>query len=121
MNSQRYIAGEDLKAGQIVYISEADGLIYADPNDRDGRVLFTIDQDVKKGEVITMPLQLGALDRKEWAVIHDTGASCDLTYQEAQQMCTALRARDINSATIVTNRVGKLANDKGYLRTSEQN
>jgi hypothetical protein len=71
--------------------------------------------------IIGDPPAPGPLDRKEWAVIYDDGATCDLTYQEARQMCKALAARDINSATIVTNNVGKLARDKGFLRTPEMN
>jgi hypothetical protein len=63
----------------------------------------------------------GPLERKEWAVIWDNGAACDLTYQEAQQQCLALAAQDINSATIVANRVGKLASTQGFFRTPDQN
>lgn len=125
-----FIAGDDLKAGERVNI-ESDGLVYLCKAE-ETTDSWLITENVKKGdsftyniypvperEVITM--QLGALDQKQWAVLYDDGATCDLTHQEARQMCKALVARDINSATIVANEVGKRAQKQGYLRTPDQN
>ena len=48
----KYIAGEDLKAGQVVQLNEEDGKIYRLHVTEFPDLLITVRQDVKKDQVI---------------------------------------------------------------------
>ena len=50
--SLKYIAGEDLRAGQIVQLNEEDGKFYAYKMERSSDFVLVLFEDVKKDQVI---------------------------------------------------------------------
>lgn len=129
-------AGEDIQPGQMIYVSLVDGKAYVCVSKDDyEHAAFTIGRHVSKGDVMNLTPSYvdppgiyiikhsggSPLTEKEWAVIHDGGASCDLTYQEAQQMLLALKESGCKGLNVVTNAVGKRAHERGFLREPEHN
>lgn len=133
-------AGEDIQPGQMIYVSLVDGKAYVCVSQDDyEHAAFTIGRHVSKGDVMNLtPHHIdppgiyiiehkdgSPLNDKAWAVIYDMlhggNASCDLTYQEAQQMLIALKESGCKGLTIVTNAVGKRAQEQGFVRSPDQN
>lgn len=128
MPELNYKAGEDIKAGQHVMIAGETGLIVVCEAEQANQAMFVIDRDVKQGDAITyflseQPPRLvpSVLNEKNWAVLSDDTVTCDLTYQEARQLETALTAQKVKGVVVVTNAAGKRALERGHVRTADDN
>lgn len=126
-----FIAGEDIKAGQLVFIREGTNLVYIHRETfvidelHNTHETFTVDRAVQKDDAITLEvlqcLPTSLLRQPEWAVLTDDGVHLDLTYQEAQQLETALNAQKVKGVALTTNAAGKRAQERGYVRVAEDN